>query len=307
MSTELATLSTYIEARKSKLVAATHKTMDPSRVISLAILACSRTPALLECTPDSIWQSLYQASVLGLEFGGPLGQAYIVPYNNKKTGKKEAQLQIGYKGLIDLARRSGHIQTIVPTLVWRDDEFDMCLGMNPDIKHKPRFTENHGKDWVKCYAVATMTGGIKQFEVMTREQVVEQKNKFSKAKDYGPWVDHFDAMALKTVIKRLVKFLPMSVDMAEAVEIDSANDMGFQAATAIQATDVDPKQLTGDRQPVKTATEQAKEVMKAKTNKEKGAKLVPNLPTVPPPDEPGSNDGPMGDDDLSLPEENIPQ
>ena len=304
MANELSTLATYIEARKDKLVSATHKTMDPSRVISLAILACSRTPALLECTPDSIWQSLYQASVLGLEFGGPLGQAYIVPYNNKKTGKKEAQLQIRYKGFIDLARRAGHIQSLQAYVVYEDDIFEYELGLDPKLKHKP----NHdGKGFglekfALVYAVATMTGGIKQFEVMTSKQVNEHRDRFSKAKDFGPWKDHPVPMALKTVVRKLCKFLPMSVDMAEATTIDEANEMGFQAATAIQATDVDPKQLTGDRQPAKTATEMAKETMKAKT----GKKAEPNLPTVPKEEapEPGSFDGP--DDDLSLPEESIP-
>lgn len=126
--------------------------------------------------------------------------------------------------MIDLARRSGQIQSIGAYVVHEADDFEYELGLHPDIHHKPSPLADRGPV-TYVYAVAVLKGGGVQFEVMSRAEV-EAIRKQSKAGNSGPWVTHWEEMARKSVVRKLFKYLPVSIEAVRAVEIDEKSDRG---------------------------------------------------------------------------------
>lgn len=200
--------------------------LTAERVLRVTLAAVSRTPLLLQCSPQSLLQSVMVAGQLGLEpTGGVLGQAYLVPYRNSKTGKYEAQLIPGYRGLIDLARRSGNVESLSAYPVFANDTFSYQLGSEPKVEHKPTLSDDPGA-LVAVYAVARLTDcSVPQIEVMSRTQVDRIRSR-SKAKDSGPWVTDYEEMARKTVVRRLSKYLPMSVEFATGLQLQDDAERG---------------------------------------------------------------------------------
>lgn len=210
----------YLELRKSTLSRVLPKHMTPERLIKVAMLAYSKTPKLRECSLESVGQAVMQAAELGLEPGGVLGHAYLVPYGNTCT------LIPGYRGLIELARRSGEIESIEAHVVYANDKFTLKFGLDPVLEHEPNLdSEPGGLRFV--YAIAKLKDGGKQLEVMTKAQV-DAIRKRSKSGNNGPWVTDYEEMARKTVVRRLVKYLPLSTERAEtlakALELDNDNE-----------------------------------------------------------------------------------
>ena len=132
---------------------------------------------------------------------------------------------IGYRGMLDLARRSGAIVNIDARVVFAADEFDLLYGTETRILHKPKLSGDRG-GVIGVYAVAQLQGGGSQVEYMSVEQVFAVRDA-SKAKDDGPWKTHFEEMAKKTVVRRLFKYLPVSVEALTAVGLDERADAGL--------------------------------------------------------------------------------
>lgn len=223
-----------LESRKNEIAAALPKHITPDRVIRLALTEFSKNPGLRECTQQSIYAGIIQASQLGLEIG-VLGQAYLVPYNNKvkKKGggdewRKEAQFIPGYKGLISLARRSGEVTSIETHIVYENDRFDLTLGIESKVEHKPFLDGDRGKPKI-VYGVAHFKDGGYHFEWMSVADVNKIRSR-SKSKDNGPWVTDFDQMMRKTLIRRMANYLPMSIEFAAALQVDEAASAGKAAA-----------------------------------------------------------------------------
>ena len=223
---KLGTIRDLLERSKPRFAEVLPKHLTPDRLIRIAIAAASRTPQLLNCTPQSLALAVMNAAQLGLEAGSPLGSAYLVPYRNK-SGSYEAQLIVGYRGLIELARRSGEISMIEAHVVHKNDSFLCRFGMNPILEHEPCWEGDPG-DVVAAYAVAKLTDGSTQVEVMTRAQIDAIKNR-SRAGRGGPWVSDYPEMARKTVVRRLAKYLPLSVDMSKALDLDVHAETGAPA------------------------------------------------------------------------------
>lgn len=221
----LNTLSAYLNKAKPQLAMAVPKHMTPERVIRVAITAVQRTPALLECSPLSICGAVMQAAELGLELSGVLGQAYLIPRNNKHTQQKEANFQIGYRGLIALAHRSGRVSSFAARIVYPTDEFKFSYGTNPHIEHVPSGDEG---EWTYVYAVLIEKDGGKDFEVMSRRQVLAHRDRYALKPKYGEWVwdTALDEMAKKTVIRKLSKRAPLSIEFTTAVMADEYNEAG---------------------------------------------------------------------------------
>lgn len=177
-----------------------------------------KTPALLNCDQKSLFGAILQCAALGLEPGGALGHCYLLPYG------RTCQLIIGYRGMIDLARRSGQIISLYAYVVHEKDDFNYKLGLYPDIEHVPSSEADPGPV-THVYAVAKLKDGGVQFEVMSRAEI-EAVRARSKAGRSGPWVTDWDAMAKKTVIRRLFKYLPVSIEAARATEIDERSERG---------------------------------------------------------------------------------
>ena len=161
---------------------------------------------------------MMNSAQLGLEPNTPLGQAYLIPYKNH--GTLEAQFQIGYKGLIDLAYRSGQVKTIYAEAVYENDEFEYELGLNPKLVHKPAIKDRG--DVIYYYAVFKLTNGGEGFTVMSKDDIERHKNRFSKAANAGfsPWSTNYDEMAKKTVIKKVLKYAPLSTDIQSQIAQD---------------------------------------------------------------------------------------
>ena len=209
------------EAYRDQIAEAVPKHLTPDRVIQIATTLIARTPELAECSSSSRWGAVIQSSILGFELVPVLGLAYLVPFNNKKTGKREVQFIIGYKGLVDLARRSDKIKTIYAQAVYEHDTFSYEYGLEPNLIHKPHLGERG--NFTFAYAVATFINGGFAFEVMSKSDIDKVK-KSSQAGDskYSPWNSgYYDEMAKKTVIRRLSKLLPMNVELAANIESDS--------------------------------------------------------------------------------------
>lgn len=210
-----------IEEMKPEIGRALPKHMDPDRVARIAMTLARSTPALLQCTPQSFLGALMTASQLGLE-PGPLGEAYLVPYGRVCT------FIPGYKGLIKLAWQSNQMKNIDAHVVYENDDFDFAYGLDPFLHHKP--TRKTRGEITEVYACASFLNGGSAFVVMSIDDV-EAIRKRSKASQNGPWVTDWNAMAQKTGIKQLSKFLPMSTDLrqfAQAISLDGTarSDVG---------------------------------------------------------------------------------
>lgn len=212
-----ATVRTLIEKSRSQIMAALPSHLSAERMIRVCNTAVQKTPKLLDCEPRSLMGAIIQASQLGLEPDGTLGHAYLIPFNNRKSGKVECQFIPGYKGLIELSRRSGQISTIFSHVVYRNDRWEFCYGLAPKLEHYP--SEGDPGEMVAVYAVARLRDGGVQFEWLWKREV-DAIRRSSRAANDGPWVTHYDEMAKKTALRRLCKLLPTSPELATAVALD---------------------------------------------------------------------------------------
>lgn len=211
---------------QAQMAMALPKNLTAERLTRIVMTEVRKTPALLNCNQESLFGAVLQCAQLGLEPGSALGHCYLLPFGNGKArdGRPNCQLIIGYRGMIDLARRSGQIQSIGAYVVHEADDFEYELGLHPDIHHKPSPLADRGPV-TYVYAVAVLKGGGVQFEVMSRAEV-EAIRKQSKAGNSGPWVTHWEEMARKSVVRKLFKYLPVSIEAVRAVEIDEKSDRG---------------------------------------------------------------------------------
>ncbi|AWM79684.1 recombination protein RecT [Gammaproteobacteria bacterium ESL0073] len=224
---------------QSQIAKAVPKHITPDRLARVAMTELNRVPALRECDPASFIGAVLQCAQLGLEPSLGLGQAYLLPFKNKNKGITECQFIIGYRGMIDLARRSGQMVSLSAYAVYEYDEFDYELGLHPNLTHKPSQEADRGK-LTFVYAVANLKDGGVQFEVMSRAQIdaIRAQSKAGKT-DYSPWATHYEEMAKKTVIRRLFKYLPVSVEMSKAVGYDELAEAGVSQQNESILDDVD--------------------------------------------------------------------
>jgi recombination protein RecT len=218
------TVANFFEANKKALEIVLPKHIGPDRMLKVALHAIRAVPKLLECTTESLFGAVIQCAQLGLEPNTTLGHAYLVPFRNRKANRTDVQMIVGYKGLLDLARRSGQIVSIAAHAVYENDEFDFSYGLTEVLVHRPAMA-NRG-DILAFYAVAQMQGGGHAYEVMSREQVNAIMASTQSRGQYGPWKDHYEEMGRKTAIRRLSKYLPLSIEFATASTLDQMADSG---------------------------------------------------------------------------------
>jgi recombination protein RecT len=215
------TIGDLIEQRRTELIEALPRSIDAQRFIRVALTAIQRTPELAQCTPASLYAGILQAAQLGLEIGLQ-NQAHLVPYWNNERKCYEAQFQIGYLGLRDLAERYGDIIDGDAQLVREGDVFDYELGSDPRLVHKPAFAQRG--EITHAYAWARPKNGSLKIAVMTREEIEAHRDAFVRRKkdgSFGPaWTKTFPAMALKTVMRQLYKYLARSPELRTAIALD---------------------------------------------------------------------------------------
>lgn len=252
-----ATIKDLLEKSKTSIAAVIPKHITPDRLLKVALSATARTPALLACSPQSILLAVMQSAELGLEVGGLLGEAYFVPF------KDTAQLIVGYRGLIKLARNSGELRTIEARVVHANDQFEIEFGLENKLVHKPCLSGDPG-DTVAVYAIARYKDDAYQVEVMTRAEIDAIRAR-SKAGSDGPWVTDFDEMAKKTVLRRLLKTGPLSPELKRALEHEAAVDQNVASPVIdVSVLDTQPEQATVDRGDALAAKVASKNGAKAK-------------------------------------------
>lgn len=222
-----------LEKNKAGMAQAIPKHMSIDRFTRIALSELRANPKLLECNPASLMSCLVKSSQLGLEVGAALGHAYLVPY------KTECTLIIGYRGLITLARRSGEIISITARIVHENDLFELEYGLDEKLKHVPAI-DDPGK-MTHVYAVAKLRDGGIQYDVMTRAEV-EAIRKRSRAGNGGPWVSDYEEMARKTVLRRLCKYLPISIELSDAIAADDERqDLAEQHMVSASVVDLNAR------------------------------------------------------------------
>ncbi len=195
-------------------------TINPVRMARCVITEFQKNDSLWQCDPNSIIACTIQSAQLGLEIGSTLGQAYMVPF------KGQATFIVGYRGLIALAHRSGMVKLFAAHVVYEKDYFAYELGSDPKIVHRPCITEERGHP-TGCYAVLQLNNGGHDFEYLSWPEVMQHGARYSKTfnNQNGPWKTNPTEMARKTLIRRLAKRCPMSIELAEAIEVDEHSEI----------------------------------------------------------------------------------
>lgn len=221
-------LQTYLETNIGELAKSLPKHLSKERMLAVLVNMAYRNPDLQKCEKNSILVSACQAGALGLDLNPSLGEAYLIPRWNKNIGGMECTFMPGYQGLVKLVRQTGQIATIQAAIVYDKDEF--LVEYDPDLRfmHRPTFkgrgVVRDGVGVRAVYAIAKLNNGERIIETMTVDEV-EGIRARSQSKDRGPWVTDWCEMAKKTVLRRLIKQLPKSAELAAALE---ANDADFE-------------------------------------------------------------------------------
>lgn len=224
------TVASYLEKIKPQLERALPRTnVSVDRFTRIALTSIRSNPMLLNADIHSLLGAVMQSAQLGLE-PNLLGSCYLVPYKDRKKGITTVNFQIGYKGLIDLVTRTGEVLSIKANAVHENDLFHYEFGVNEDLKHIP--AQKDRGEITHFYAYAKMKSGIVIFEVMSIEEINAIRDKHSTSFNYQKgasiWAQHYEAMAKKTVIKQLVKYMPISVDTQSKLANDETTRFGIE-------------------------------------------------------------------------------
>lgn len=228
-ATKPKTMQQYVKSMEAEIAKALPSVITPERFSRIVLTALSSNPKLQECTPQSFLGAMMTAAQLGVEPNTALGQAYLIPFKNK--GVMECQFQLGYKGLIDLAYRSGEVSNIQAQEVYENDVFEFEYGLEPKLRHVP--AKKDRGDVICYYAIFKMKDGGYNFGVMSVDDARKHGQKYSKSYSFGPWQNNFDEMAKKTVLKKVLKYAPLKSDFVRAVAQDEtikndiSDDMSF--------------------------------------------------------------------------------
>jgi recombination protein RecT len=225
-------LKAHLEAKSFKqamveaVPATAKKYLTPERIIRIVMCAANGNKSILACRPETIMRSVIDLVQLGLEPGGPLGQAYLVPY------KDECRPIVGYQGYLALARRSGEVESVFSAIIYQGDKYRIRYGNNPVVRHEPLISGDRGPA-VAVYCVAKFKGGGSHLEVMTVQEVEDVRRR-SRANN-GPWSTDWGQMARKTVIRRARHYWPMSIEMATAFELDERSEFSTEPIQSVES------------------------------------------------------------------------
>jgi len=256
---KLQTMRGVLERTMPQFAAVIPRGVSIERFFAVAYTAMERNPLLLECTAISILRGITIGAQLGLDVSGVGGLAYLVPFRNKRTGQREAQFVAGYRGLIELAIRSGKVAWIYPGLVYQnDEEFTFEVSPIPRMHHKPNADATKRGEIVGAYAVAVFTDPrIPPMPWPITKNDIERARARSQTGNSanGPWTTDYGAMAMKTAIRALSKYLPWAPDLAAAQDAeDRAESLGGSFPLA---GELPPAPDTEDEPPAEPSTVQA--------------------------------------------------
>lgn len=212
-----ATLRDHLESEKfaGEIAKVLPRHVTPERMVRTAVTAMMRVPKLAKCDQTSFFNCMLQLSQLGLEPDGR--HAHLIPFENRKRGVTECQLIVDYKGLVALALRSGSIAAIHCDKICDNDDFLYDCGQV--LHHRINFRQPRGEAYAYV-CIVTRKDGTKKCEVMTKDEVDEIRAR-SKSANSGAWVTDYHEMAKKTVFKRASKWIELSPEFRQAVDLDN--------------------------------------------------------------------------------------
>jgi recombination protein RecT len=216
---------------KQQVALALPKHMTADRFVRVGLTALLKTPKLADCTPESVIQCMLACSSLGLEPDGR--RAHLIPYGNVCT------LIVDYKGIVELAKRSGDVSGVFAQVVCENDSFEW---ENGEVKHQIDWKRDRGAMYA-AYATITFRDGSKQTDVMTKAEIDAIRRR-SKAGNSGPWVTDYNEMAKKTVFRRASKWITLSPEVADALEKEDAPFSSSSMVTDISAPPVAPEPVS---------------------------------------------------------------
>lgn len=250
--------------------------VSAERIMRTTQAALAADAYLLAAEPGSILRAVMRLAQVGLEPNTPLQQAFLVPYKGK------CEPILGYRGMVELARRSGQIVSIEARAVFEGDEFTYEFGLEPKLVHRPRRDPDPAK-LMHVYAVAQLKGGGQQWDVMTLAEVVRIRDRALAGKrnpGASPWSTDFVEMAKKTVLRRLFKLLPISIHAAEMVEREGAMERGEALSDPEGGDTIDVDAVAPEE---RAEAEQAVQQQKAAARTEAAGAALADLTGDPPP------------------------
>lgn len=262
------------EIIKAKVKQSLPKHMDMKKVWRAFGSELERNKQLKLCAPKSVISSLIRASQFGLEVSSILGHAYLIPFDKSVNigtkvkpqwiKEKQCEFILGYRGMIVLARRTGNIPIIYSQAVHENDHFVVQWGTDEKLEHKPA-KEDRG-ELVAAYAIAKFSNTFtqdglmsSQFDVMQKEDIDKIKAR-SRSGNNGPWVTDYPEMAKKTVLRRLFKYLPISIEIQEKIIEEEQRDLGV----ADYSMDFSEDEIPGEAEPANQAEEIAQKLKSKK-------------------------------------------
>jgi recombination protein RecT len=278
--------------------------LSPQRMLRVMAQAMRKTPQLALCHPLSLLGAMISCASLGLEPNTPLQHVHLIPFAKRaknpqgrwETVGYEINLIIGYQGLIDLSRRTGSLVSIHADVVYEGDEFSFEYGSNMHLRHVPQGARE-GRKPVYGYAHSKLEDG-EAFEVLPYAEVMKirdnaqaykeamrQKAEGDKRWATTPWIAYEHEMSAKTMVRRLAKWLPKSIEFATAVQMDSLAERGmidFRAIAAQPALAHDPEGASRDEDVVEG---KATETTTAKPTPPKATAPAAKTVSPPPPTE----------------------
>jgi recombination protein RecT len=262
---------------RDALVKVLPKHLTADRMFKIVQSAMSRTPKLYECTPDSVLRAVMQAAELGLEIGGVLGEAYLVPTWNKRIQAFEADFRAGYRGFVKLALDGGFVKDIDADVVRANDVFRLVRGSDPSVVHEPNI-ENDDAPILGVYAIARYANGGFRCVYMPKDRVEKIRARSQAAeKGFSPWATDWEEMAKKTAIRNLLKLVPLSGRVKDLAEREDERD--YLDVTPEPTANL-PASTTPALPPVKAAGKSlAEELRRARSRDDEAA-----MPATPPHD-----------------------
>lgn len=210
--------SQAVQDRLSKIVDG-----NPDQFATTMLSIISNNDMLSKADSNSILTAALKAVSLKLPIEPSLGFAYVVPYNNKNKRIVEAQFQLGYKGLIQLAQRSGQIVRLNAGPIY-EGQLISYDEVSEDLDYIKGYIKKENEKVAGYFGFFRLVNGFEKLVFWTTAQVEEHAKKYSQSykKGYGNWIDNFDAMARKTVLKSILStYAPLSTEMQQAFSEDS--------------------------------------------------------------------------------------
>lgn len=212
-------LAAFLESKRTALEQWAQNRIDPASLIRFALMDFQKSPQLQKCSPESIYLALIACAQLGLEPGGIRQEAFIVPYGTTAT------FQLGYRGILRLARETPGVSKVSANVVYARDDFDVDIGTDARVRHRPYLAGDRG-EIVGAYAFAMFASGELDVEFMSRDDLEKIKANARTSRSDSPWRLWEDQMFRKSPIRRLGKRLPLGERSAFGFQLDAAAEGG---------------------------------------------------------------------------------